>query len=556
MTKLAGVTPFPPEFAARYRARGYWEDVPLGRFYAGAFDSHGDRVALISGAERVTYSQLKKRVERLALHLLEVGVAPLDRWVVQLPNIPEFVYLYFALERLAAVPIMALAGHRWNEINAFFELSGASGYAVSEKLGDLDSQQLVTPLRAAHPDLRTVLGATSIRRMVDEEPRGATAELESLEVDPDEPCILQLSGGTTGVPKLIPRTNNDYVYNTKAAITVNDVHADDCLLVNLPIAHNFPLACPGISGFFWKGARVVLTESPRADDVFPLIEREGVTHLELVPALLIRYINSPSVADRDLSSVRVINTGGQKLQPEVKRRAEAVFPNARVQEVFGMAEGLLMFVRLDDPDEVRFETVGRPVCDDDEIMIVDEERNSVPDGEVGELLVRGPYTLRGYYGVPEYNARTFTSDGFYCSGDLMRRHPSGNYIVEGRKKDLINRGGEKISAEEIENLILSHPAVLNVACVPMPDPVLGERMCAFVIPKPGCTLTLSDLTAFLTERGLAKFKLPERLELTDDLPLSKFGKVAKNVLTKQVAEKIQASPPAAAPPPPHTVGRS
>ncbi len=547
MSKLDGVTPFPADFAARYRSHGFWEDIPLGRFYAGVFASHGDRVALVSGSEQVTYSELMQRVDRLALHLLELGVQPLDRWVVQLPNIPEFVYLYFALERLGAVPIMALAGHRWNEINAFFELSRANGYAVSEKLGDFDARQLITPIREAHRGVETVLvaggadgGAISIQDLLSRAPRLPAHRLEEIDVDPDEPCILQLSGGTTGVPKLIPRTNNDYVYNTKAAVAVNDVHADDCLLVALPIAHNFPLACPGISGFFWRGARVVLTESPRADDVLPLIEREQITHLELVPALLIRYINAPPVADRDLSSVRVINTGGQKLQPEVKRRAESVFPNARVQEVFGMAEGLLMFVRLDDPDEVRFETVGRPVCDDDEIMIVDDERQPVPDGEVGELLVRGPYTLRGYYGVPEYNARTFTSDGFYCSGDLMRRHSSGNYIVEGRKKDLINRGGEKISAEEIENLILSHPAVLNVACVPMPDPVLGERMCAFVVPKSGRTLTLPDLTSFLTEKGLAKFKLPERLELADDLPLSKFGKVAKNVLTKQVAEKIQA----------------
>jgi 2,3-dihydroxybenzoate-AMP ligase len=548
LSKLAGVTPFPPDFAARYRARGYWEDIPLGRFYAGVFASHGDRVALVSGSERVKYSELKQRVDRLALHLLQLGVEPLDRWVVQLPNIPEFVYLYFALERLGAVPIMALAGHRWNEINAFFELSRANGYAVSERLGDFDARQLITPIREAYRGVEIVLVAgraegdsISIQDLLSRAPGLPANRLEEVEVDPDEPCILQLSGGTTGVPKLIPRTNNDYVYNTKAAVAVNDVQADDCLLVVLPIAHNFPLACPGISGFFWRGARVVLTESPRADDVLPLVEREQITHLELVPALLIRYINAPSVVDHDLSSVRVINTGGQKLQPEVKRRAESVFPNARVQEVFGMAEGLLMFVRLDDPEHVRFETAGRPVSEDDEIMIVDDERNPVPDGDVGELLVRGPYTLRGYYGVPEYNARTFTPDGFYCSGDLMRRHPSGNYIVEGRKKDLINRGGEKISAEEIENLILSHPAVLNVACVPMPDPVLGERMCAFVVPKPGRTLTLPDLTAFLTEKGLAKFKLPERLELTDDLPLSKFGKVAKNVLTKQMAEKIEAS---------------
>ncbi len=555
MSKLAGVTPFPPEFAARYRDKGYWEDIPLGRFYDGVFRSHGDRVAMIGGDERVTYAQLAQRVERLALHLLESGVEPLDRWVVQLPNVSEFVYLYFALERLGAVPIMALAGHRWNEINAFFELSGATGYAVSERLGDFDSQQLVTSIRSAHPGLKTVLGTESIRRIIGVERPEAAARLDGIEIDPDEPCILQLSGGTTGVPKLIPRTNNDYVYNTKAAVAVNDVRPEDCLLVTLPIAHNFPLACPGISGFFWKGARAVLTESARADDVFPVIERERITHLELVPALLIRYINAPSAATSDLSSVRVINTGGQKLQPEVKRRAERVFPNARVQEVFGMAEGLLMFVRLDDPDDVRFETAGRPVCEDDEILIVDEDREPVPFGEVGELLVRGPYTLRGYYNVPEYNARTFTPDGFYCSGDLMRRHPSGNYVVEGRKKDLINRGGEKISAEEIENLILGHPAVLNTACVPMPDPVLGERMCAFVIPKPGRTLTLPELTSFLTEKGLARFKLPERLELTDDLPLSKFGKVAKNVLTKQVAEKLETAPPPAPPAPPHKVGR-
>ena len=539
MSRLAGVTPFPSDFAARYRERGYWEDVTLGRFYAGVFASHGDRVAMVSGEERVTYSELNERVDHLARHLLEMGVVPLDRWVVQLPNIPEFVYLYFALERLGAIPIMALPGHRWNEINAFFELSGATGYAVDEMLGDFDSLPLIAQVRDAHPGVHTVLGAKTIRELLRSKPALDSRLVNTVEVDPDEPCILQLSGGTTGVPKLIPRTNNDYVYNTKAAVAVNDVHADDCLLVALPIAHNFPLACPGISGFFWKGARVVLTESPRADDVLPLIESERITHLELVPALLIRYINTPGAAERDLSSVRVINTGGQKLQPAVKRRAESVFPNARVQEVFGMAEGLLMFVRLDDPEDVRFETAGRPVCDDDEILIVDEDRNPVPDGEIGELLVRGPYTLRGYYNVPEYNARTFTPDGFYCSGDLMRRHPSGNYIVEGRKKDLINRGGEKISAEEIENLILSHPAVLNVACVPMPDPVLGERMCAFVIPKPGRALTLKELTAFLLDKGLAKFKLPERLELTDDLPLSKFGKVAKNVLTKQLAESVQ-----------------
>jgi len=297
MSRLAGVTPFPPEFAARYRARGYWEDVPLGRFYAGVFASHGDRLAMVSGSERVTYSELRERVARLALHLLDLGVVPLDRWVVQLPNIPEFVYLYFALERLGAIPIMALPGHRWNEINSFFELSGANGYAVTEMLGDFDSRALIAQIREVHSRVRTILSVETIRELLRSNRPLDARLLDAVEVDPDEPCILQLSGGTTGVPKLIPRTNNDYVYNTKAAVAVNDVHADDCLLVTLPIAHNFPLACPGISGFFLKGARVVLTESPRADDILPLIERERITHLELVPALLIRYINTPGVTE-------------------------------------------------------------------------------------------------------------------------------------------------------------------------------------------------------------------------------------------------------------------
>jgi 2,3-dihydroxybenzoate-AMP ligase len=543
VSKLPGVAPFPAEYAERYRAAGYWEDRPLGTFYDEVFASHGDRTAIVDGEDTVNYSELKSHVDLLARHLLDLGVRPLDRFVIQLPNVPEFIYLYFALERVGAVPIMALASHRWTEVSAFIELSEARGYIVPGGRADFD--ELAGRLRAGYPGLDLVLsvggelpGAVSVTALLGRDASTPAAALDGVVVDPDEPCVFQLSGGTTGVPKLIPRTHNDYVYNTKAAVAVNDIHPDDCLLVTLPIAHNFPLACPGISGFFMRGARVVLSTSARPDDILALVERERVTHLELVPALLIRCNNSPSASTRELSSLRVINTGGQKLQPEVKRRAEELIPSCRVQEVFGMAEGLLCFVRLDDPADVRYETVGRPVCPDDELLLVDEDGHPVPDGEVGELLVRGPYTLRGYYGVPEYNARTFTPDGFYRSGDLMRRHPSGNYIVEGRKKDLINRGGEKISAEEVENLILSHPAVLNVACVPMPDPVLGERMCAFAILLEGRSLTLDELVAFLADKGLARFKLPERLELVDDLPLSKFGKVAKNVLSELAAARV------------------
>jgi non-ribosomal peptide synthetase component E (peptide arylation enzyme) len=324
------------------------------------------------------------------------------------------------------------------------------------------------------------------------------------------------------------------------AASVVEVTSEDTVLVALPVAHNMPLACPGLQGYFLRGARCVLATSTQGKDVFPLIERERITHLAVVPALLIKWLNDPLLGKHDLSSVRVIQSGGQKLQPEIRRRAQELIPSARVQENFGMAEGLLMFVRLDDPEEVRMETVGRPVSPDDEVKLVDGEGREVPDGEVGELACRGPYTLRGYYRAPEHNARVFTPDGFYLTGDLMRRHSSGNYVVEGRKKDLINRGGEKISAEEIENLILTHPGVQNVACVPMPDPVLGERTCAFVIAKPGATLALADLVRFLLDAGIAKFKLPERLELVAEFPLSPFGKVSKQKLVEIISVKMAA----------------
>jgi 2,3-dihydroxybenzoate-AMP ligase len=548
---LPGVTPFPPEYARRYRERGYWRDVALRDVFFPLFDRHAERVAIVTADERITYGEVGKRSERLARHLHALGVRPLDRMVVHLPNIPEFVYLYFALQRLGAIPLMALPPHRRHEIAHYVDFIDAVGYAVPDRVGRFDFVELAREISREARSLRFVLvageapaepGFVAIRDLLAREPGASGEQLDGLEIDPDDPCVFQLSGGTTGLPKIIPRSHNDYVYNSEAIARFNDIRADDALLIVIPIAHNFPLASPGLQGFFLAGARIVLATSVRGEDVLPLIAATGVTHLELAPALVIRWLNEiasePALAGLDLSSVRIINTGGQKFQPETKARAERSFSNATVQEIFGMAEGLLMITRLDDPEEVRFDTVGRPVCPDDELKLVDDDLHQVAPGELGELLVRGPYTLRGYYNVPEVNARQFTDDGFYRSGDVMRLHPSGNYVVEGRKKDLINRGGEKISAEEVEDMILTHPAVAQVACVPMPDPVLGERTCAYVAVRRGDSLTLEDLTGFLTRKGLARFKHPERLEVRDDLPLSPFGKVKKNELAARIAQEV------------------
>src|SRR5262245_13345941 len=538
---LAGVVRFPAEFAARYRAKGYWEDRSLRDVFDDVFAKCADRVAIIDGEKAVTYAQLNERVEHLALNLLDEGLEPLDRVVIQLPNVVEFAYLYFALQKIGCIPIMALTTHRYREISQFVELSGAVACATPDKAKDFDYRDLVRRIREEKKILGIILGDApagflSLNELVERRSKRSPEDLKTISIDPEDPAVFQLSGGTTGIPKLIPRTHNDYVYNSKMAAAVTGVGPDKILLNVLPLAHNLPLACPGLQGYLLHGGKVVLANTTRGEDLFRLIECHRVTHIAVVPALLIRLINDLSIKSFDLSSLQVIQSGGQRLQPEVRRRTKELIPSVTVQENFGMAEGMLMFVRLDDPEDVRMETVGRPVSPDDEVRLVDDDDNEVSPGEVGELLARGPYTLRGYFGVSEYNARAFTSDGFYRSGDLMRRHPSGNYVVEGRKKDLINRGGEKISAEEIENLILAHPAVQNVACVPVPDPNLGEKMCACVILKKNQALSFEELVAFLKEKEIAKFKLPERLAIFEDFPISTFGKVSKKSLTEMVTK--------------------
>ena len=539
---LDGVVPFPPEFASRYREKGYWGDRSLAEEFAPVFERYAERVAVIDRGTQFSYAEIDRVSDRLALNLLDAGLAPLDRVVVQLPNVVEFVFLHFALQKIGCIPIAALATHRFLEVSQFAKLSGAAACVTPDRHGDFDFTEMVRRVMAETPSMKLAIvlgeapaGFLSLADLIFREPKSRLETLRALKIDPTDPAIFQLSGGTTGVPKLIPRTHNDYAYNSRLAVEVCGVKSDSVLLLALPIAHNLPLACPGLQGYMLKGAKVVLSGSTKPEDLFRLIEKYRVTHLKVVPALLIRLINDAAIGKYDLSSLSVIQSGGQRMQPEVRVRTQELISSVTVQENFGMSEGMLFFVRLDDPEDVRMETCGRPLSSDDEVRLVDEEGREVAPGEVGELTCRGPYTLRGYYGVPEYNARQFTSDGFYRSGDLMRLHPSGNYVVEGRKKDLINRGGEKISAEEIENLILAHPAVQNIACVPMPDPHLGEKMCACVIPKKGRSLDLEELVEFLKEKEIAKFKLPERLLICDDFPVSTFGKVSKKALSEMAA---------------------
>jgi 2,3-dihydroxybenzoate-AMP ligase len=542
---MDGVISFPSELAQRYREKGYWEGLPMRDVFKQWCEKYADRIALHDANTSVTYKELDEKSTNLALNLLDLGLKPQDVIVVQMPNVLEFVYVHFALQKIGAIPVLALPPHRFREMSCFVEMTQAVATITPDCQRDFSYIEMVDRIKENAPSLQHTIvfgspadGCTSLQDLIEREATGSVDDLKSISIDHEDPALFLLSGGTTGIPKLIPRSHNDYVYNSKLASSVCGIEDGDVLLDVLPIGHNLPLACPGLQGFLYKGCSVVLHTSAAPQEIFPLIEKYGVTHIHAVPALLIRWLASDEVESHDLSSVRVIQSGGQRLQPETRKKTHALLPNCTVQENFGMAEGVIMFVRLDDPLEVRLETVGRPICEDDEILILGEDDQPVAPGEVGEFCCRGPYTLRGYFNAPEHNARAFTPDGFYRSGDLMRQHPSGNYMVEGRKKDLINRGAEKISAEEIENLILMHSAVQNVACVPMRDPVMGEKNCACVVTRPGQELQFAELISFLNEQEIAKFKLPERLEFFDEFPLSNFGKVSKKDLVVLVHERM------------------
>jgi 2,3-dihydroxybenzoate-AMP ligase len=546
---LEGFTPWPAELAGRYRQRGYWRDKPLGDIVDSGAERFGEREALVSGKLRISYGELKRRVDRLALHLLRLGLRPRDRVVVHLNNTDQFVYVYYACAKTGVLPVMALLSHRFSEIRYLAEFSEAVAYVVPTTIRGFDYQQLARGVRETVPGLRHVLVAgsdadsdlVSLDGLLDDpiENREPASRLADVRPDPSDVALFLLSGGTTGLPKLIPRTHNDYEYNSRASGAVCAIDANTVYLTVLPVSHNFPLASPGLQSVFQAGGRVVLCDSTEPAEAFRLIARERVTHTALVPALAMRWMDAPEREQFDLSSLRVLQVGGAKLNPEPARRVRPTL-GCQLQQVFGMAEGLLNYTRLDDSNEEIVETQGRPCSPDDETRIVDEEGRDVPAGERGELLARGPYTIRGYYNVPEHNQRAFTPDGFYRSGDIVRLSPSGNLVVEGRAKDLINRGGEKISAEEIENLALAHPSVFNAAAVAMPDPVLGERTCLYVMLRAGMALSFRELVAFLQAQQIAKFKLPERLEIVESFPMTSVGKVSKKELRDDIARKLTA----------------
>jgi len=546
---LEGFVRYPESFVKKYKEKGYWIDKTLGEEFDEWVNRHSDRVALTYMGNDVSYSEMAEKVNRLSLHLIDLGLRPYDRIILQLPNEPEFVYCYFAAVKIGVIPILALPSHRDAEISFFAQFTQARAHVIPSRFRDFPHQAMSRDIRKKIPTLEWTLvsgeevegDSISITTLLNDriEERASVESLKKYRPDPMEPAVFQLSGGTTGVPKIIPRTHNDYSLNFKRASEILEVTQDSVMGIAIPVNHNFGLACPGLCGTLYQGGKVALISSSKTDTVLETIQKEKITIMPTPPALLIRWMEAPELSKYDLSSLKAVLAGGAKLNSEVAKKVKSTL-GCNYHQNLGMAEGMLFWTRKDDPEDLLLHTQGAPMVDDDEVRVVDENDRDVPYGEPGELLVRGPYTIRGYYHSPEYNKKAFTPDGFYRTGDVVRMYKGRYLTVEGRIKDTINRGAEKISAEEVENHILAHPKVENCAFVAMPDRILGEKGCAFVLTKEDQDLTLEELCRFLKEeRSIAIHKLPERLERVREFPMTKIGKIDKKELRSIIKEKLQ-----------------
>lgn len=438
-----GHTPWPGEFVDRYWAAGHWRGNTLDNLLRDWALQYGPRTALVHGDTRLTYANLNRRVDRMAAGIRLLGLRPGRRVVVQLPNVPEFVVTAFALMRAGVVPVFCPVPYPAEGVSHLVRATQAVGYVAPSTYRGFDHTATAAEIAAQEPFLRRVF-TLETRDSPPPYGGGFTTDpagchyvpLGSVDAPPgpalalgaDRVALLLLSDGGSGTPRLVPRTHDDYAYQARAAAELVSLTRDDVYLAALPAGSDFAFGCPGIVGTLSVGGTVVLVEDPDPATCLPVVERERVTVTSLSPATLRLWLDAPGPVRPDTSSLRLVQVGGAPLDRETAERIGPAW-DCRPQQVFGMPEGLLVLTRPDDPDEAVLTTQGRPLSPDDEIRLVDADGEDVPDGEPGELLVRGPYTVRGYFRAPEENARAFTADGRFRTGVRARRTPDGNLVV-------------------------------------------------------------------------------------------------------------------------------
>ncbi|MDC9597451.1 (2,3-dihydroxybenzoyl)adenylate synthase [Xenorhabdus anantnagensis] len=534
---------WPEALSQRYRQRGYWLDLPLCDILSRQADN--ENIALVCSNQQAvnhqysyyqySYRQLNQLADNLAASLKRRGVRHGQTALVQLGNIAEFYITFFALLRLGVVPANALFSHQRSELLAYAEQIKPSLLIADRSHSLFSDNVFIHELYTRYSSLTNIflrgdnLSPIDLTVLTDEK----TDNFIATPTPANEVAFFQLSGGSTGIPKLIPRTHNDYYYSIRASVDICHFNEQTRYLCALPAAHNYPMSSPGALGVFYAGGQVIMANDPSPSSCFPLIEQHQVNVTALVPPAVSLWLEAITLTgDKSpIESLALLQVGGARLSESLARRIPTEL-GCQLQQIFGMAEGLVNYTRLDDDEQTIFTTQGRPISDDDEVWVSDSLGNPLPHDTPGLLMTRGPYTFRGYYQSHQYNSQVFDENGFYCSGDLVVQTEKGYLKVVGREKDQINRGGEKIAAEEIENLLLRHPLVLHVALIAIPDSLMGEKSCAYVVTREEVKSAI--LRRFLREQGIADYKLPDRFENVPSLPMTPVGKIDKQKL-RQIA---------------------
>ena len=517
----------------------------LNEQLAVVLNKGGDAPALIADGEVISYAQLKSRVASTAARLRALSISKGDHVAFQLPNCAEAVILMLATLITGAAPAPLLPAYREQELRHILKLVRPRVIAMTKGNRRFSAAGVASTV-SREEGLDVVLGLIDepdngdnsdwlgLREFCSSSCDNASAhELRATEMGPEDTAMMLLSSGTTGLPKPIARKNAGYSYMIGEASRVFELSHCSSYLAVLPISHGFVINCPGILGTLLCGGAVVLSPDTSAETALRLITNHEVTHSTLVPALLAQWLDRVSQQESAPQTLRHIQVGGSRLPADLAALAESKL-GMRIQQCYGMSEGLLCFTRATDSDSVRFNSQGRPLSEQDEVLIVDEDGTPVPLGQSGELITRGPYTISSYFNNPLATSRAFTQDGYYRTGDMAHLDSAGNVYIDGRLTDSINRGGEKFSPEEIEALTKQHAKIQDVAVVGISDQRFGEVPCLFAVVHEGEQLSLSEVRRHLEIVGIAQFKLPERLVLIDAIPRKGIGKIDRASLRAQL----------------------
>jgi non-ribosomal peptide synthetase component E (peptide arylation enzyme) len=530
--EIRGYEPFPDDRIRRYLSEGYWRNQTFHGVVDRVAANHPDRLAVSGPARDLTYGELAANSRRIAAALRrDLGLDRHDMVSLLLVNCPEFVETFVACSRAGVVPALLLSRHRGAELRHIVDLTESRAVVTVGDRYDVgfDYTGLVDDVAGEfdHLDHRVAVtadgsdppaGWTDVATLRDgPEPTGLP------DVNPCNPGMLMLSGGTSGLPKAIPRTHNDYVYLWERIAEGMNVAPDWTLVPGVPVAHSFAFGYI-MGAALWAGATLAVEPRLKPEPIMQFVDRVDGDVTALIPKQLLDLLEHPDAAAYDLSTLEVVCSGGQKVPPDVTRRVVERW-DAGFCHVFGMGEGAQLFTRPDDPLEVQMNTVGRPLSDGDEVRLLDDGE-AVAQGERGELVVRGPGVFTGYLRNEAANAEDFDEDGWFHTGDILSRREDGTYRVHGRVDDTINRAGETIYAPAVEDVLVEHPKVGAAAVVGLPDEALGERVGAAVELVEGAdALTLAEVDEFFDERGIAVFRRPERLAVVESLPETRVGKI-------------------------------